>query len=369
MAIIVSGQIDKGRFQHCFTGGSAILASSVLATSWCKEYWQFVLAQGLGTGMGMGLIFGAGAQVLVTHFSKNLGIATGIASAGGAVGGMIFPAICEKLIGKVGFGWTVRGKRLIAIPLTHCPKVSPDPFADSRNQVLALVVLLSLIPANLIARERPGVRRKGKAQMDWTAFTDVPYLLVTAGLFFAFWGIYFGFYYIVSYAQQTLQLSPADATNLLILMNAANLPGRFLPPLLSDACLGPLNTLIPCTFLTAALLFLWLGADGSTAIHLLVCFYGFAAAGIQSLYNATVWGFVAPSASSKRKHQDELDSESESGSGFDERKARLRLAMVFVMIGVACLTGAPLGGVILDRGKEGRWTGAQVFAGTSVFMG
>ncbi|KAL8751280.1 MAG: hypothetical protein Q9184_006123 [Pyrenodesmia sp. 2 TL-2023] len=361
MSIIVSGQIDKGRFRHCFTGGSALLVTSTLAASWCKQYWQFVLAQGLGTGVGMGLVFGAGAQVMMTYFTRHLGIATGIASAGGAVGGMVFPAICEKLIGRIGFGWTMR--------------------------VVALVVLVTLIPTNLIARERPG-RRKAKPQMDWSAFTDVPYLLVMGGLFFTFWGIYFGFYFIVTYAQETLHLSPTDATNLLILMNASNLPGRFLPPLISDSCLGPLNTLIPCTFLTATLLFLWLGASTSTSIHLVACFYGFAAAGIQSLYNATIWGVVqVPLSSSStsarsthRRSEGDVDDEDDTGdggeedgvqkggAGFDEGKARLRLAMVFVMIGFACLTGAPLGGVLLDQGG-GSWTGAQVFAGTSVAVG
>ncbi|KAL8894611.1 MAG: hypothetical protein Q9207_008457 [Kuettlingeria erythrocarpa] len=110
MSIVVSGQIDKGRFRHCFTGGSGLLVASTLATSWCKEYWQFVLAQGMGTGVGMGLVFGAGAQVMMTYFTRHLGVATGIASAGGAVGGMVFPAICEKLIARVGFAWTVRGE-------------------------------------------------------------------------------------------------------------------------------------------------------------------------------------------------------------------------------------------------------------------
>lgn len=117
MSIFVSTQMDKGRFQHCFTGGSILLTVSVLATSFCKQYWQFVLAQGVGTGMGMGMAFGAGVPVLVSWFSSPdlagwLGIATGIASAGGSVGGMIFPAICERLIGRIGFPWTVRGEFL-----------------------------------------------------------------------------------------------------------------------------------------------------------------------------------------------------------------------------------------------------------------
>ncbi|KAL8877607.1 MAG: hypothetical protein Q9192_008636 [Flavoplaca navasiana] len=245
MSIFVSTQMDKGRFQHCFTGGSILLTVSVLATSFCTQYWQFVLAQGIGTGMGMGMAFGAGVPVLVSWFSTPelamwLGVATGVASAGGSVGGMIFPAICENLIGRIGFGWTVR--------------------------VLTLVVFLTLIPVNIIARERPGQKRpKGKPSFDKTMFKDVPYLLVMAGLGFTFWGVYFGFYYIVSYAQQTLHLSSTQAVNLLILMNASNLPGRFLPPLISDTCLGPLNTLIPSTFLTSSILFLWLASISSHA--------------------------------------------------------------------------------------------------------
>ena len=97
-------------------------------------------------------------------------------------------------------------------------------------------MLITLIPANLIARERPGRKNKNKPQMDWSAFTDVPYLLVMAGLFFTFWGVYFGFYFIVTYAQETLQLSPSAATNLLILM--VRMPPS---PLLSHRSLNNLS--------------------------------------------------------------------------------------------------------------------------------
>ena len=75
-----------------------------------------------------------------------------------------------------------------------------------------------MIPPNLIVRERPGRRLKGKPQLKLAMFKDTPYLLTTAGLFFAFWGVYFGFYYIVAYAQQKLAFSASEAVNLLILM-------------------------------------------------------------------------------------------------------------------------------------------------------
>ena len=45
--------------------------------------------QGFVTGIGMGLVFGAGVVVLISYFSKHVGLATGIASSGGAVGKFI----------------------------------------------------------------------------------------------------------------------------------------------------------------------------------------------------------------------------------------------------------------------------------------
>lgn len=69
---------------------------------------------------------------------------------------------------------------------------------------MALVVLLTLIPANLIARERPGKPKKGPITMDWTIFHDIPYLLMMTGMFFSFWGVYFGFYYVSNAVQFSL---------------------------------------------------------------------------------------------------------------------------------------------------------------------
>lgn len=69
---------------------------------------------------------------------------------------------------------------------------------------MALVVLLTLIPANIIARERPGRPKKGAVTMDWAILHDVPYLLMMVGMFFSFWGVYFGFYYVSSMAPSPL---------------------------------------------------------------------------------------------------------------------------------------------------------------------
>jgi len=76
----------RGLFHTCFNGGALLLFLCVLGTSFCTEWWHFVLVQGVLTGLGMGLVYGAGVLILMSYFSKNLGVATGITACGGSVG-------------------------------------------------------------------------------------------------------------------------------------------------------------------------------------------------------------------------------------------------------------------------------------------
>ena len=128
-------------------------------------------------------------------------------------------------------------------------------------------------------------------------------------------------------------------------MNAANLPGRFLPNLISDACIGPLNTIIPATFLTAMQIFVWIGTSSRASLLVVACFYGFSAAGLQGLYSATIYSFSP-----------------------DISKVGIRMAIVFVLMGAACFTGTPLGGLLIDV-ADGGYLYAQLFSGCSILMG
>ena len=63
-----------------------LLVLSLVLTSFCTEWWQLLLTQGILTGVSMGLIFGSGIIVLMSYFSKHMGVATGIAAAGASTG-------------------------------------------------------------------------------------------------------------------------------------------------------------------------------------------------------------------------------------------------------------------------------------------
>jgi hypothetical protein len=192
------------------------------------------------------------------------------------------------------------------------------------------------------------------------------------GLFFILWGIYFGFYYvnlpyqisvcteglprihsqIVVFGQTALHLSPTPSVVLLVLMNALNAPGRILPTLISDNCIGPLNTIVPIALLTSFTLYLWIGCTTHTSLIFLSCFYGLCAGGIQGLYIPLIRAFSLP-----------------KGSPIEaENKVGIRMAFSFFWISVATLTGSPLGGALLGK-MHGGFLGAQLFAGSTVLLG
>lgn len=86
--------------------GSTILIFSTMVTSLCKEYYQFMLCQGILGGLGIGmlyvchlLLYSATFQLdccttsfypslasVSTHFEKYRGTAVGVASAGSGIG-------------------------------------------------------------------------------------------------------------------------------------------------------------------------------------------------------------------------------------------------------------------------------------------
>lgn len=105
----VSGRAtDAGYFRAMFFTGSFLQLVGIFMTSLSTQYWQLFLTQGICTGIGNGLLFTPALACISTYFSKKRGLALAIAASGNATGGMVFPAIVETLLPKIGFPWTMR---------------------------------------------------------------------------------------------------------------------------------------------------------------------------------------------------------------------------------------------------------------------
>jgi hypothetical protein len=66
-------------------------------TSLAREFWQTMLAQGIGLGIGTGLIFLPALSVVSQFFFKRRSLALGVATTGSSIGGELI-YICTKAV-------------------------------------------------------------------------------------------------------------------------------------------------------------------------------------------------------------------------------------------------------------------------------
>lgn len=228
---VASGRAaDAGYFKLVFSLGLFLQLLGTFMTSLSTTYWQLLLAQGICTGVGNGLMFCPTVSVVSTYFLKHRGIAIGIIAAGTGTGGLIFPIVAQKLLPTIGFGWTVRVMGFIMMG-TMC---LPLAFSKSR------------LPP-----------RKIGPLVEWKAFKESSFTLYTIGATLCFWGLYFAFYYvskenffscllfknfilivvsqqISTYGISELGMSESDSLNLLLILNGVGIPARLIPNIISD---------------------------------------------------------------------------------------------------------------------------------------
>lgn len=160
---------DAGYTRETMLFGSVLAVGGTFATSACTAYWQVFLAQGVCTGIGLGVIFMPAVSVLSSYFRERKAFALALAAMGTGFGSLVFPATLQYLIPQVGFPWAVRCVGFVALAMTAA--------------------------ANLMLRPYLPPRRSGPL-VEWDAFTELPYLFFSIGSFLNFYALYFGFFYV-----------------------------------------------------------------------------------------------------------------------------------------------------------------------------
>lgn len=309
---------DAGLFRPVFITGVFFQTLGIFMTSLSTKYWQLFLAQGICTGIGNGLQFCPTVSLLSTYFSKKRSLAIGIAASGSATGGLIYPAIASQLLSKVGFGWTMR----------------TIGFVSLAQGLLTIAVMRTRLPP-----------RKVGPLVEWAALKEVTYVLYCLGMFLNFWGLYFAFYYVGAFGRDIIGLTNKHSIYLLMIMNGVGYVGRLVPNFFADRTFGPLNTIIPFAFISGIILFSWSGVNSRGGLYAFSIIYGLFAAGIQSMFPATLSSLTT-----------------------DLSKAGVRMGMGFSIVSVACLTGPPLAGALLQS-NHGNYLHAQMWAGTALMCG
>jgi MFS family permease len=94
---IVGWVYDNYGPKYILLFGTVFHVLGLMMTSLCTEYWQFILAQGICSPLGLNCIFQAATSTIPTWFLKNRGLAYGIMAAGSGLGGIIFPIMASHL--------------------------------------------------------------------------------------------------------------------------------------------------------------------------------------------------------------------------------------------------------------------------------
>ncbi|OAQ63428.1 major facilitator superfamily transporter [Pochonia chlamydosporia 170] len=299
-ACVISGRLsDAGYARETVMAGSFFAVLGSYLTSFCSKYWQIFLAQGVCTGLGLGIIFAPAISVASSYFKRNRSIALSIAAMGTSVGGLAFPSTVQYLIPRIGFQWAARSAALVALVIC----------------VGASALLRPYIPA-----------RKTGSWIEWAAFKELPYSLFAAGSFLNFYGIYFGQFYINSFARNIIGFSSLESVNLLLLSNAVGLPVRPMVGYLANNHFGPINVFVMATAFVGITLFAWIGITTRTSMYIFSAFVGIAISSNQ--------GTFVPALASLTK---------------DPKKMGIRFGMVETLCSFAALAGPPTAGAIIDR--------------------
>lgn len=212
--------------------GSVLLVASAFLMAECTEYWHFMLVFSVLGGIGTSLVFTPAISAIGHWFLLKRANATGIATAGGSVGGVIFPLMLQSLFPKVGWAWALR--------------------------IQGFIFIILLIIANLTIRSRLPGKAGGSVLPDFRIFGRLSFLLVTIGTYFLEWGLFSPITYLVSYALATNAMSATFAYQIIAIFNAGSCIGRWIPGYFADR-MGRYNTMILTIFLCMlSSLALWL---------------------------------------------------------------------------------------------------------------
>ncbi|OCT49525.1 Riboflavin transporter MCH5 [Cladophialophora carrionii] len=232
--------------------GSILMLASHLIMGVCTEYWHFLIVIGVVGGTGTSLVFTPAIAALGHFFLRKRGQATGLAAAGGSMGGIVFPLTLQALFPKIGWAWSTRA--------------------------CALINLVLLIFANLFIRSRLPPRKATKENIlpDFRIFRDPVFALTTAGVFFVEWGLFVPLTYLSSYSLRN-GVSSSFSYQIIAILNVGSCFGRYFPGFVADK-VGRFNAMVVTVALClVSTLAFWLPAGGSIALIIVYALiFGFA---------------------------------------------------------------------------------------------
>ncbi|KAH9858585.1 MFS general substrate transporter [Lenzites betulinus] len=314
---LIAGRLyDRGYFYHLLYGGSILLSFSLFMHSLAKpqQYYQIILSQGIGAGLGGGMTYIPSVAVLSQYFTKRRALAMTIVASGSSLGSIIHPIMLNNTLNNPRIG-----------------------FAIAARANAGLISGLMLI-ACLLMRTRTGrVQTPPPLWASAKRFAkDGSYVFAVLGM--SIFGI--GFYFPLFYIQLDALahgLNDTFSFYSLVILNSFSFIGRLAPGFFANR-LGVHNIIVVSTFCCAVMIFAMIGLKSVASVIVIAIIYGLSA--------GTYIAMIAPLLASLTDDMSELGA---------------RMGIAFALYGVGSLIGTPISGALLtDRFI---WWRPAVFSG------
>ncbi|VEU21507.1 DEKNAAC102314 [Brettanomyces naardenensis] len=276
LGLFVGPLYDSFGSRSLLFAGSLFTFVGLFTCGACTEVYQFILSFGICTGIGTGLMMFPAVSTVSSWFGKKKrSFAIGMAQSGGSFGGMIFPIMLRFLYPKYGFNWAMRIMAFFNLGV------------DLIGTYLARDRLSELHEKTGEVDDRT-IWKKIKGSVDLSAFKGKQFVSLSCGLFMNEFSLLITLTYLSSYAM-IHGISQAESFNMLTIMNAAGVLGKFIPSYFADFY-GTFNMMILMSLmLTVSMFVVWLPfGKYQGALYLFVSLFGFGCASTYALTGATV---------------------------------------------------------------------------------
>jgi MFS family permease len=292
------------------TGGVCV-ASGLLLAATTQHLWQVYATYSLGVGVGVGIAYVPSVGAVQRWFTRQRGIASGLAVAGIGLGTLLMPPIAAVLIPRFGWRWTYA--------------------------ILGIVVLLIMVPASLLIEHSPearGLTPNGDPPPPQQSATTLGGATLQEALWSpTFWwlylaagttalGLFIPFVHIVPYATDH-GLSEFAGSMILGTIGAGSTLGRLVLGGTADR-FGRRQALVGAFLLMTLMQVWWLGSTSLWSLLVFALCFGTGYGGFVALIPALTVDY------------------------FGVRQAGAIIGSLYTSVGVGSLVGPTLAGVVFD---------------------
>jgi MFS family permease len=294
---------------------AAAYVVAIMLTSLCTRYWHFMLAQGVLTGLSIGMAVYPALAAVPHWFLRRRAAAMGAAVAGSSLGAVAFPLALSGMLNdtNLGFGWSVRIAGFAMLPVL----------------AFSFVALRARLPPRPARFLLPA------------AFRQPVYVLLVAATAVGMVAMFVPLFLIPAYAMSR-GVDAALAGNLVAVLNAASVFGRVIPGVLADR-FGRINMLLAAVVATGVLCFCWPQAVSTPGIAVFSVVIGFCSGAILSGASAAL-----------------------AACADYPRSIGTYMGMGMALSCVSALIGPPVSGKLIDT--YGRYDQCAYFSGAMSFM-